>query len=295
MKSIFLQNPFELFNYSLPNHSLLVADSGGTKTDWCLITNETFYYFETLSYHPTNLPSEDYLYEFWKNITEENRITVNFFGAGCSNSIQKHQLKSYFNRYNWLSFEVDSDLIAAGIALWNNASGYIGILGTGSVSAFYSNKQILSIQGGLGYILGDEGSGFYFGKILIQKLLNNELSGSLSTALHSTLGNRGEILSKIYSEKGKKFISSIQTNEFITKEELIQEISMIHRENIRLFIQTSLPAITKETSISFVGSYAFYNSILLEEELQSYKWKLEKVIQKPIQGLTAHFYAHLIQ
>ena len=289
MKSVFLQDPFELFNSFISTKSILLADSGGTRTDWCLISEKNRFYFETSTYHPSDLPSSDYLSEFWSKLTQSSQVSVYFYGSGCSNSIQKHQIKHYFNKFEWASFEVETDLVAAGIALWKNHTGFIGILGTGSVSAFYSGKTVSNVCGGLGYILGDEGSGFYFGKTLIQKLLNNELSGSLSKELFNLLGNRGEILSKIYSEKGKKFISSIQTSEFITKEELIQEISMIHRENIRLFIQTSLPAITKETSISFVGSYANFNSKLLEEELQFNNWKLETVIQKPIQGLAEYF------
>lgn len=295
MKSVFLQHPFELFNASISSKSILLSDSGGTKTDWCLISAQTHYYFETLSYHPSDLPSADYLDDFWSQLTKISQVSVYFFGSGCASSIQKLHIKRYFKKYAWASFDVDSDLVAAGIALWKNQSGFIGILGTGSVSAFYSEKAISNVSGGLGYILGDEGSGFYFGKILIQKLLNNELSGSLSAELYQALGNRGEILSKIYSEKGRTFISSIQTNEFITKEELIQEISIIHRENIRLFIQTSLPAIVKETSISFVGSYAYFHEKLLTEELRFNNWKLVRVIQKPIQGLVEYFDQQMIE
>ena len=156
---------------------LLIADSGGTKTDWCLIINNKYYFFITESYHPTSLDktSKVELLEFWKHLTQKTKISCHFFGSGCSSEENQVKIKDHFSqKSSFQLFVVSSDLVAAGIALLGNEEGYVGILGTGSVLTYYKNKQITEIIGGFGYLLGDEGSGYYFGKLALQKYLNKE-------------------------------------------------------------------------------------------------------------------------
>jgi hypothetical protein len=264
----------------------LVADSGGTKTDWALQIEEQTYFFTTESYHPStlDLPSKKILLDFWKQISETFELEIHFFGAGCSSEENQVKIKDHFTQNTlFKSFEVASDLVAAGIALLGNEEGYVGILGTGSVLTYYQDKQITEIIGGFGYLLGDEGSGYYFGKLVLQKYLNNELSEALKTLFSSTYGTRKQLLSQCYGKEGKSFISSIQLHSENTT--IQEEIDRIHTENIQLFLSTYLPKDAKINEISFVGSYAFYQQKLLKITLEKMDWKLRKVIQKPILAL----------
>ena len=265
---------------------ILVADSGGTKTDWCLITNDQPFFFTTESYHPTRLDqtSKIELLDFWKQLTQKLTISCHFYGAGCSTVENQEKIKTHFNQHStFKSFVVASDLVAAGIALHGNDEGYVGILGTGSVLTYYKNKQITDIIGGFGYLLGDEGSGYYFGKLVLQKYLNMELSEDLKALIEVQYGQRGAILQNCYSPNGKAFISNIQLHS--ENESIQQEINRIHTENIELFLNKYLPQDSALKEISFVGSYAFYQQEILKISLKKGGWKLGKVIQKPIEVL----------
>jgi len=283
----FLSHYTDLLSFELSSEkSFLIADSGGTKTDWCLISNNHNYFFSTESYHPNTLssPSKHEFIQFWKDLTKKFSISCHFYGAGCSTEENQSKIKNYFTRdVNFIQFEVASDLVAAGIALLGKEEGFVGILGTGSVLTYYKNTQIAEIIGGFGYLLGDEGSGYYFGKLVLQKYLNNELSEALNSLFESQYGNRSSILKNCYSPEGKAFISSIQIN---SESEIIQrEINLIHQENIELFLSTYLPKETAKKEISFVGSYAFYQQEILKTTLEKLGWELRTVIQKPIEAL----------
>jgi hypothetical protein len=283
----FLRHYSELLSLDLGSEkSILFADSGGTKTDWCLICGDHFYFFSTESYHPYSLssPTKLDLLLFWKDLTKKLGISCHFYGAGCSSEENQTKIREHFTtETHFIVFEVASDLVAAGISLLGNQEGYVGILGTGSVLTYYKNKQITEIIGGFGYLLGDEGSGYYFGKLVLQKFLSNTLSDDLQALIVTSYGARKHILSKSYQSDGKSFISGIQLH---SENPIIQEeIDRIHSENIELFLTTYLPKETKQKEISFVGSYAFYQQNLLKEALEKVGWKLVKVIQKPIDAL----------
>lgn len=283
----FLIHYTDLLSFDLTSKkSVLIADSGGTKTDWCLICGDDFYFFSTESYHPNTLssPSKLELTQFWINLTQKLAISCHFYCAGCSSEENQTKIKNHFtNEANFIQFEVASDLVAAGIALLGKEEGYVGILGTGSVLTYYKNKQITEIIGGFGYLLGDEGSGYYFGKLVLQKYLNNELSEALTSLLETQYGNRSSILKNSYSPEGKAFISGIQIQSEIVN--IQREINLIHQENIELFLTTYLPKETAEKEISFVGSYAFYQQEILKTALEKLGWELRTVIQKPIEKL----------
>ena len=284
----FLSHYTDLLSFALRTEkSVLIADSGGTKTDWCLICGDDFYFFSTESYHPNTLssPSKLELTQFWIDLTQKLAISCHFYGAGCSTEENKTKIKNHFtNEANFIQFEVASDLVAAGIALLGKEEGYVGILGTGSVLTYYNNKQITEIIGGFGYLLGDEGSGYYYGKLVLQKFLNNELSEELKTLVENTYGTRNQLISKSYQNDGKAFISSIQLH--CENPIIREEIDRIHSENIGLFLTNYLPKETKTTEISFVGSYAYYQQDLLKLALENLGWKLREVIDKPIDALT---------
>ena len=158
---------------------LLIADSGGTKTDWCYI--DTFgskHFFETESYHPVHWSAEFELRieQFWNKYPLYKDAQVHLFCAGCLWVEKSDQLSLLFNKFGFSDVTVKSDLHAAALSLYGNQNGFCAILGTGSVFFEWKNQEIKSIQGGKGYEVGDEGSGFFFGKLVFQAYKNNNLS-----------------------------------------------------------------------------------------------------------------------
>jgi N-acetylglucosamine kinase-like BadF-type ATPase len=268
---------------------LLLADSGGTRTDWCLITEGgQKQFFSGVSYHPAQW-NEDFIKEqtqFWLANPEKTEAKLIFYGAGCMNPLVANRIKETFLSWGFLSVEVHSDVHAAGVAAFGNEHGFVAIMGTGSVFAEMNNKEIIQLRGGLGYLLGDEGSGYYFGKLLIQKYLNNAFDAPLTEQLALLLGNRSEVINKVYQAQGKQFLASIA--EIIATIDH-PSINSVHEENIRLFLDPflTLDAVTMK-GISFCGSYAWGRQAQVIKILEECNINRFKFVKEPIVELAEY-------
>jgi glucosamine kinase len=259
---------------------IIIAESGGSKTDWRIKTNNQIFGFQTINFHPNTLREEqkEIITKLAKVIP--NNSSLYFYGSGCLQIENQTKIKSFFESCSFSTLEVYSDLVAAGISIWGKNTGYFGILGTGSVLAHYKKNEITELTGGYGYLLGDEGSGYFFGKLAIQYYLNANGSNEFNSLFESKYGDKKSIFSKVYNEKGKEFISQIQLKG--NTDALNSEINQLHRENITLFIETYLKKNPAIKEIGFIGSYAFYHEEILKKLLHENGIILKKVIQKPI-------------
>src|SRR5450432_278797 len=148
---------------------ILVADSGSTNTNWCLINpNQEICYFDTEGYNPyfvsTGYIAQSLATNFPQNI---NRATINdiyFYGAGCFDDkidiIKKALQQLFFNA----DIFVGLDLLGSARSVLGDKPGFVGILGTGTNSCLYNGNKIIANIDSLGYLIGDEGSGYYIGK-----------------------------------------------------------------------------------------------------------------------------------
>jgi len=264
----------------------LIADSGGTKTDWCYVDEVgKRKYFTTASFHPSQWSDTfvDFFDNFWREEKIPYNATVRFFGAGCSSLLNQNKLSLIFNKWGFPNVCIESDLIGAGKALFQNDSGSFSIMGTGSVFCTYNGSEITQQHGGLGFLLGDEGSGYYFGKLLIKALLNEELEEKLKINIHKVLGTPQEIIEKAYGVDGKKFISSIVFNLKHLKEE--RGVTEIHKKNFIEFTERYLVP-NMVSSISIVGSYAYYHQDILIPLLNDYGILVKEILHYPIVKLT---------
>lgn len=268
--------------------AILVADSGGTKTDWCLMDEDgNKLFFETDSYHP-HLVNDNWIdskKEFWKDYSSKFKLKVYFYGAGCSSEINQKKVQESFNCWGIDNVLVQSDIIGAAKASFGDEDGIIGILGTGSVIGIIENGKVKDIKGGFGYLLGDEGSAYYFGKLLIQAFLGKHFSKECENEIIRVLGDREAILKAVYGAEGKNFLSQLAKT-FSTTE--FQEIIKLHRKNIELFVERYLPIVNGFRTIFFIGSYAYFKKELLGEILAEKGWELGGVIQKPINKIAEY-------
>ena len=268
--------------------AFLIADGGGSKTDWVLcdeLGNRNS--FTTDSYHP-HLMSDDWVVskkEFWAEYIKIYDLDVHFYGSGCLQDKNKEIVKKSFQEWGIQKIKVQSDLIGAANACFGDENGFVGILGTGSVIAEIENCSVKKLFGGFGYLLGDEGSGYCFGKLIIQKYLHNHFSSKTLAEIENVLGTREFILATIYSAKGKKFISDLSFRLTIINNE---EINTVHHENIKQFIELYLPREAKNKVISFVGSYAHINRKILDKYINSSNWELGIIVEKPIELITEY-------
>ena len=145
---------------------ILIADSGSTKTDWCVVENGVLVQqIFTKGTNPFFQSEEEISNEIATALLPELKTdefdAVYFYGAGCGfpdkieivhRAISK-QLKVKGN------VEVATDMLAAARGLCGREAGIACIMGTGSNSCYYDGQNIVANVSPLGFILGDEGSG----------------------------------------------------------------------------------------------------------------------------------------
>lgn len=268
--------------------AVLIADSGGSKTDWCLcdaLGNK--HSFTTDSYHP-HLINDEWISrkkEFWKEYVQVYELEVHFFGSGCAHQMNKNILLKAFNTWGIDRVHVESDIMGAAKACFGDSDGYIAILGTGSVLAEIEKHTVKKIYGGLGFLLGDEGSGFHFGKLILQKYFHDQFSPKVRSEIEQVAGTRETIIQSVYGLNGKKYISGLSEKLSTSS---TKEIHSIHGENINQFIQLYLPVVSEGKLISFVGSYAYHNREILQISLAKQGWKVGEIIERPIERLTEY-------
>ncbi|MCB0820487.1 MAG: hypothetical protein KDC13_07675, partial [Bacteroidetes bacterium] len=176
---------------------LLIADSGSTKCDWMLLNeNQESKSFSTMGFNPyfhNEAVISNAIRQNAEMMAFAPQVTALFlYSAGCSSKelklVVERALRSVFEN---AEIYVDHDLVGAAFATWDENPAITGILGTGSNSCYFDGDIVKQANSGLGlgYILGDEGSGSYYGKILLRGYLSN----TLPEEIHSILKNEHKL------------------------------------------------------------------------------------------------------
>ncbi|NDP19800.1 MAG: ATPase [Paludibacter sp.] len=275
---------------------MLIADSGSTKTHWCLNENSGLVkHIFTKGINP--------FYQTEEEITRELELVlipqligiqidcIYFYGAGCSFPDKKAILSNALGRFfKNIPIEVQSDLLGAARSLFGNNKGIACILGTGSNSCLYDGKDIVENVSPLGFILGDEGSGAVLGKILIADCLKNQLSTKLKDKLLSEYNlTPAIILENVYK---KPF-----PNRFLAKLSpfLLQNIdnpaifNIVYNSFDAFFVRNVKQYNNcEQVSVSFIGSVAFFFSNTLEIVASEHGLTIGKIVQSPMDGLVEY-------
>ena len=167
----------------------LIADSGSTKTAWCLIEDPEHVIY-TQGINPYQQNEEEICailqHELLPNLISQSSFTphlsaIHFYGAGCTPEkapIVAQALRQVVS--TTATIHVESDMLGAARGLCGRQPGIVAILGTGSNSCFYDGRNLHPGIPALGYILGDEGSGAYIGKRLVGDILKHQLPDDIS-------------------------------------------------------------------------------------------------------------------
>ncbi|RVU01328.1 N-acetylglucosamine kinase [Mucilaginibacter limnophilus] len=275
---------------------ILVADSGSSKTDWLLsIPNQEPQPFRTDGLNPYFL-SEKEITKLVQNQAKDmlvyaDEITeVYFFGAGCS-SPDRHEIVS-----NALSplfpnafISVDSDLLGSAYATCGNEKGLCCVLGTGSNISFFDGTDIHDSYYGLGYVLGDEGSGTWFGKALV----TDYLYGNMPPEVQSKFGaefklNKEVVIRNVYQKpKANSYLASF--TKFLYKVRETEYAQDLLRRGLTEFIETNIKNHTQyhRYKCHFVGSIAFVFADELRLLCEEHNIRVGKIIRQPINDLLA--------
>lgn len=270
---------------------ILIADSGSTKTDWCLVeqgkqvkrilTKGINPFFQT-----TNQIADETGENLFPFISDVELNAVLFYGAGCAfpekNEIVRLAIASHTNAY----IEVSSDLVGAARALCGREAGIACILGTGSNSCFYDGNTITQQVSPLGFILGDEGSGAVLGKLLVGDCLKNQLPPEIKEKFLARFElTPATILDRVYKAPfPNRFLATLSP--FLAEHIDVPEIyNLVLNSFNSFFIRNVMQYDYKQYPVHFVGSVACYYRSVLEVAAQKNGVRLGMVMQSPVEGL----------
>jgi len=283
----------------MPNY--LVADSGSTKTDWCLLRKgKKTQRFSTQGINPY-LQGKEAIAGILKNeIPWDNAKygvdKVAYFGAGAANPEKQEFLKEIISsHFGVKDTEVQSDIMAAARALCGDNKGVVCILGTGSASCYYNGKKIKEQRPSLGYIAGDEGGGNYMGKRILQYYAYETFDTELRMAFELLFGNDiREIINKLYHQPNpNRYLASFVT--LLKENRGHYMVENIVEDCINDFFHTSILKHRNSWNLPlyFSGSVAFEFKDILQNICEQYELELGEVIKSPMDGLIKYYKALL--
>lgn len=272
---------------------ILIADSGSTKTDWCVVEHgQLVQQIFTKGINPFFQTEEEISKEIEETLLSEIKNysidSVFFYGAGCAFPEKIEMVRSAIARHINATVEVGSDLLAAARGLCGKESGIACILGTGSNSCFYDGKEIKDNVSPLGYILGDEGSGAVLGRLLVGDCLKNQLSPELKEKFMSQYQlTPAIILDKVYKEPfPNRFLANL--SRFLFQNIENPEIHRIVLNGFKaFFIRNVMQYDYQNNKAHFIGSVAHYYKDILVEAAEELHVQLGTIIKSPMPGLIA--------
>ena len=127
---------------------ILIADSGGSKTDWRFIDkNGTISQASAPGFNPYYQPIDDLKNSVREVVVPKTGTQVDkifFYGAGVSSAKNQQSIKTAFLEFfPGAHIEIGWDLLAAARALCGHEPGIACIMGTGSNSCLYDGGKII--------------------------------------------------------------------------------------------------------------------------------------------------------
>ncbi len=274
---------------------IMIADSGASKTDWRIIGQEgAIEQAQSLGYNPYIQPEDQFDREIREVLVPQVTKPISkiyYYGTGCSSDKNRKIIRTTLERYfTGAHIEVWHDLLAAARALCGEEKGIACILGTGANSCYYDGVHIVDNVTSLGYVLGDEGSGAYFGKRLVADYLRKDLPEKLWDQFKRRFPlDRHEILDRVYSqEMPSRFLGSF--THFIFQHLKEPYCYQLVYDGFSQFFEKNVMRYEgyQKLKVHFVGSVSFYFSDILRQVANDKSITVKNIMESPIAGLTLY-------
>lgn len=272
--------------------NILIADSGATKAEWSLVGAGKTKTITTQGISPYFLDtaqiSELLKKELMPKIRGMRIDEVFYYGTGCANPANARSVaKAIRSQLPQAKVDVTHDLLAAARALCGHEKGIACILGTGSNSCFYNGKKMVKNSPGLGYVLGDEGSGAYLGKKVLQYYLYGTFDEELRGRFDLTyMTNTTEILENVYKKPlPNRYLAGFA--KFLAENRGHFMIENIIEDGLNDFFFNHLCKYREiwQMPVNFVGGVAYGFRDVLQDLCNAYEFQLGIVLKKPMSGL----------
>ena len=273
---------------------ILIADSGSTKTDWCVVENGVLVQqIFTKGTNPFFQSEEEISNEIATALLPELKTdefdAVYFYGAGCGFPDKIEIVHRAISKQLKVKgcVEVATDMLAAARGLCGREAGIACIMGTGSNSCYYDGENIVANVSPLGFILGDEGSGACLGKLMVGDLLKNQMNPELKEKFLKQFNlTPADIIDRVYRKPfPNRFLASLSPflaqniNEPCVHELVLNSFKAFFKRNIMQYENY------QNLKVNLIGSVAFYYKEVLAEAAEAMGIQLGTIIQSPMEGL----------
>lgn len=270
---------------------IVIADSSSTRTEWALVDGPELVehafttglnpYFQSrreLSHSIRLELPEAFFRRRWEHVF--------FYGAGCANKEKNKMMESSLVAQFRTPVTVESDLLGAARGLLIDQPGLACILGTGSNSCLYNGQEIVKNVPPLGYILGDEGSSAYMGKMFIADVLRGIAPKELIKGFFEKFNvNHNMLMDEIYSAslpsrslaKYAQFLADNIDNAYIYQ--------LVYSSFMRFFTRNLAAYDYRDKPVCFVGSNAVRFDGVLRLAANDFGVKIEKIVPNSMAGL----------
>lgn len=275
---------------------LLVADSGSTKCDWLLDQNSgNSLAFNTMGFNPLFHNTEFIVSEIMKNeglMEHAASVTaVYYYGASVSSEERRTTVTNALEQvFRNAKVHADHDLAGAAIATCGADAGIACILGTGSNSCFFDGKEIYEKVPALGYILGDEAGGAYFGKAFLRLYLYHKLPAEIETYLQETGVTKEVVFKRVYQTEGANvYLASFMNT--IKKFREHKTIQQMLYDGFEEFLKAHVACYEgyRLFPVHFVGSVSYYFRDELEAVCRENQINPGVFTNEPVHGLLAYY------
>jgi glucosamine kinase len=276
--------------------AILLADSGATKCEWCLAeTKKRTQTVVTQGISPYFLDAEQIenimRNELLPGLKKPQVDAVYYYGTGCANPDNAKMIKKAIAKvFKGAKVEVTTDLVAAARGLCGREKGMACNLGTGSFACYYDGRKIAKLSAGIGYILGDEGSGAYLGKKVIQYYLYNTFDEELRYKFDLKYKtDRAGILENVYKKPlPNRYLASFSL--FLAENRNHFMIENIIEDGLNDFFFTHLCKYNEswKLPIHFTGGVAWAFRDVVIDLCHSYQFEPGVMLRAPMEGLVKY-------
>jgi N-acetylglucosamine kinase-like BadF-type ATPase len=276
---------------------ILIADSGSTKCDWVILDPDGSEVSKTLTmgFNPyfhseaaisTAIKQNEKLSELRDQVK-----AIYYYGAGCSSeSLNNILWRALHHRFPEAEIVVDHDLLGAAMATYTGEPCIAGIIGTGSNSCFFDGKKVREENPALGYILGDEGSGSYFGKKLIAAYLYNQLPPHVSEDFYKQFKlTMSDIVENVYARPhANVYLASFVRFISDWKEEVYFK-EMLH-DGMKHYLTNHIVCYPEHKSVPvhFIGSVGYYFQDAIYSAAKELGITIGQIIKRPLDHLVEY-------
>ena len=286
--------------------SRLIADSGSTKTAWAWVEElpglpKVVRTAQTQGLNPLYVTAED----ITKALSDVLNLfggvrpdELRFYGSGCSGervASVEQALRRQLTPATRVT--VESDLVGAAKALTlkphelqgttSDHSFIACILGTGAIAAQYepATQQIHPMPA-LGYILGDEGSGAWFGKHLLSDYLKGQMPRQAAEAFEDDFGviTPEQAIRHVYQMPcPNRYLATLAA--FLKRHEDLRYAQELSYRGIDAFWRRNVMRIEDENDVRLVGSVAYYLGDIVRKVADYHGYIVTQILKDPLDGL----------